>query len=176
MPMNLHLETPRLHLRPLALVDAPFILRLLNEPSFLEHIGDKGVRHLDGARAYLESGPMASYARHGHGLLAVELKATGQPIGMCGLLKREHLDHPDLGYAFVPEAWGQGYALEAARAALEGAKRDRVLALVSPANAASIRLLEKLGFASIAHPSANEGTAVFEWRHAGGSPSFTRSA
>ena len=158
------LETPRLTLRPFTRADAPFALRLLNEPSFHAHIGDKGVRDLDGARAYLEGGPLASYGRHGHGLMAVALKATGQPIGMCGLLKREHLERPDLGYAFLPEAWGQGYALEAARAVLDEAKRDRVLALVSPANAASIRLLEKLGFAAIAHPAANEGTAVFEWR------------
>lgn len=158
------LDTPRLHLRPFTPADAPFILRLLNEPSFHEHIGDKGVRDLDGARAYLEGGPMASYAAHGHGLMAVALKDSGALIGMCGLLQRAHLDHPDLGYAFVPEAWGQGYALEAAQAAMEDARQDRVLALVSPANAASIRLLEKLGFMRIAHPAANEGTAVFESR------------
>lgn len=157
-------ETPRLHLRPFTLNDAAFILRLLNEPSFHEHIGDKGVRDLDGARAYLANGPLSSYAAHGHGLLAVELKDGGAPIGMCGLLKREHLEHPDLGYAFVPEAWGQGYALEAARAVMNDAKLPRALALVSPGNAASIRLLEKLGFASIAHPAANESTAVFERR------------
>jgi RimJ/RimL family protein N-acetyltransferase len=90
--------------------------------------------------------------------------SEGTLIGMCGLLKREHLDAPDLGYAFLPEAWGRGYAFEAARAVMEEAKRDRVLALVSPGNAASIRLLEKLGFASIAHPAAHEDTAVFEWR------------
>ncbi|MBS1765806.1 MAG: GNAT family N-acetyltransferase [Acidobacteria bacterium] len=158
------LETARLNLRPLALDDAPFILRLLNEPSFLQHIGDKGVRDLDGARAYLANGPLASYAAHGHGLLAVELKEGGEPIGMCGLLQREHLEHPDLGYAFVPEAWGQGYASEGARAVLDEAKIPRILALVSPANAPSIRLLEKLGFTPIAHPAANEGTVVFEWR------------
>lgn len=161
---TLQIETPRLHLRPFTLDDAAFSLRLLNEPSFHEHIGDKGVRDLDGARAYLASGPMASYAAHGHGLLAVVLKATGEPIGMCGLLKREHLEHPDLGYAFVPEAWGQGYALEAARAVMNDAKLPRVLALVSPGNASSVRLLEKLGFARIAHAAANEGTAVFERR------------
>ncbi len=162
--MDLGLETSRLRLRPFTPADAAFALRLLNEPSFHEHIGDKGVRDLDGARAYLEGGPMASYAQHGHGLLAVELKETEQAIGMCGLLKREHLDCQDLGYAFLPEAWGRGYALEAARAVMGGPGIDRMLALVSPSNAASIHLLEKLGFAPIAHPAANEGTAVFEWR------------
>ena len=144
--MSLHLETPRLVLRPFTLDDAPFALRLLNEPSFLEHIGDKGVRDLEGARGYLETGPRASYARHGHGLLAVDLKATGETVGMCGLLKRDTLDDADLGYAFLPEAWGQGYALEAARAVLEDAGRARILAIVSQANTASIRLLEKLAF------------------------------
>ena len=160
-------ETARLRLRLLSLDDAPFILRLINEPSFLEHIGDKGVRDLEGARAYLADGPMASYARHGHGLMAVAVKETGEPIGMCGLLKREHLDHPDLGYAFLPEAWGLGYAFEAARAVLEDAKLDRVLALVSPGNGPSIRLLEKLGFAAVAHPAAHADTAVYAWRSAG---------
>ncbi|MBS1785279.1 MAG: GNAT family N-acetyltransferase [Acidobacteria bacterium] len=143
---SLALDTPRLHLRPFQLDDAAFVLRLLNEPSFIENIGDKGVRTLDDARRYLTTGPMASYAAHGHGLLAVERTSDGAPIGMCGLLKRDTLEHPDLGYAFFPEAWGQGYALEAARAVLQNAKRDRVLAIVSPGNAASIRLLEKLGF------------------------------
>jgi RimJ/RimL family protein N-acetyltransferase len=142
----LALDTPRLRLRPFTPDDASFALRLLNEPSFLQHIGDKGVRTAADAVAYLEKGPMASYARHGHGLMAVALKATGEPIGMCGLLKRDNLDHPDLGYAFLPEAWGQGYGLEAARAALEAAKRGCVLAIVSQGNAPSIKLLLKLGF------------------------------
>lgn len=142
----LALDTARLRLRPFCLDDAPFVVRLLNEPSFIEHIGDKGVRTLDDARRYLETGPMASYATHGHGLLVVERISDGAPIGMCGLLKRDILEYPDLGYAFFPEAWGQGYAHEAARAVLEDAKKARVLAIVSPGNASSIRLLEKLGF------------------------------
>lgn len=160
-------ETARLRLRPLAPDDAPFILRLLNEPSFLEHIGDKGVRSLEDARRYLEDGPLASYARHGHGLMAVALRETGEAIGMCGLLKREHLDHPDLGYAFLPQGWGRGYAFEAAQAVMGGAKLGRVLALVSPGNGPSIRLLEKLGFAAIDHPAAHADTAVYAWRSAG---------
>lgn len=160
------IETYRLHLRPFTLDDAPFILSLLNEPSFLQHIGDKGVRDLEGAKGYLTNGPMASYARHGHGLMAVVLKETGEPIGMCGLLKRDNLDHPDLGYAFVPEFWSKGYALEAARAVLEEAKFGRVLAIVSQGNAASIRLLEKLGFTfeklAAVYPDEPE-VAVYAW-------------
>lgn len=163
---SLRIEAPRLLLRPFTLEDAPFVLRLLNEPSFHEHIGDKGVRDLEGAKGYLSDGPMASYAKHGHGLMAVVLKATGEPIGMCGLLKRDNLDHSDLGYAFVPEAWGHGYALEAARAALGNAKRNRVLAIVSQGNVASIRLLEKLGFAFVRlealYPDEPE-VAVYAW-------------
>ncbi len=165
-PMNLNLETPRLLLHPFTHDDAPFILRLLNEPSFLQHIGDKGVRDLEGAKGYLSNGPMASYAKHGHGLMAVVPKATGEPIGMCGLLKRDNLDHPDLGYAFLPEAWGQGYAQEAAHAVLQDANLNRVLAIVSPSNAASLRLLEKLGFSfeklSALVPDDPE-VAVYAW-------------
>ena len=164
--MNLNLETPRLRLRPFTLEDAPFALRLLNEPSFLEHIGDKGVRSLEDARRYLEGGPMASYARHGHGLLAVELKEARALIGMCGLLKRDNLDDADLGYAFLPEAWGRGYALEAARAVMDEARRGRVLAIVSQANAASIRLLEKLAFRFERLAALHEGepeVAVYAW-------------
>lgn len=165
------LETPRLVLRPFTPQDAPFALRLLNEPSFLEHIGDKGVRDLEGARAYLEGGPLASYARHGHGLMAVILKASGAPIGMCGLLKRDTLPEPDLGYAFLPEAWGQGCALEAAQAVLVACPFPRLLAIVSPANGASIRLLEKAGFAFLRREAVHPGEpelAVYGWAAASG--------
>jgi RimJ/RimL family protein N-acetyltransferase len=160
------METERLLIRPLTPGDAPFIQRLLNEPSFLQHIGDKGVRTEEDAVAYLENGPMASYARHGHGLMAVMLKATGEPIGMCGLLKRDTLDLPDLGYAFLPEAWGRGYALEAGRAAMDQARRDRILAIVSQDNEASIKLLLKLGFEFVRldamYPDEPE-VAVYAW-------------
>lgn len=170
--MNLNIETPRLHLQFFALDDAPFTLRLLNEPSFLQHIGDKGVRDLEGARGYLTNGPLASYARHGHGLMAVVLKATGEPIGMCGLLKRDNLDHPDLGYAFLPEFGSKGYAREAAAAMLDhGAKAlgfQAILAIVSPGNAASIKLLLKLGFAFVRLDAMYPGepeVAVYAWEN-----------
>ena len=167
IPLN---STAHLHFRPFTLDDAPFILRLLNEPSFLQHIGDKGVRDLEGARGYLANGPLAGYARHGHGLMAVVLKETGEPIGMCGLLKRDNLDHPDLGYAFLPAFWSKGYAREAAAVTLEnGAKTlgfRTILAIVSQGNAASIRLLEKLGFAFVrleAMYPAEPEVAVYAW-------------
>lgn len=140
--------TARLRLRPIVLEDAPFILGLLNEPSFLEHIGDKGARDVEGARRYLTDGPLAMYATHGLGLWLVALQ-DGTPIGMCGMLQRPTLADPDLGFAFVPRYWGQGYAFEACQATLDWAREvrgfERVIAIVSPGNAASISLLQKLG-------------------------------
>jgi [ribosomal protein S5]-alanine N-acetyltransferase len=144
------LETERLILRRFVAGDAAFILRLLNEPSFIANIGDRGVRTREEAERYLLDGPIASYERHGHGLWLVARKETPHPIGMCGLLKRDQLPDVDLGYAFFPEFWAKGYALESARAALDWACSHgiaRVVAIVSPGNAPSIRLLEKLGFA-----------------------------
>jgi RimJ/RimL family protein N-acetyltransferase len=143
------LETSRLFLLQFRTSDAAFVLRLLNERSFIENIADRGVRTLEQAERYLLDGPIESYRRHGHGLWVVALKDTLQPIGMCGLLKREQLPDVDLGYAFLPEFWSKGYAHESARAVLDWAARrgiERVVAIVSPRNTASIRLLEKLGF------------------------------
>ena len=140
------LETERLLLRAFTTDDAPFILTLLNEPSFLRFIGDKKVRTLEDARQYLLNGPIASYNQHGFGLLLVELKESQTPIGMCGLLKREDLPDPDIGFAFLPAYWNKGFGFEAATAVLQDAQLDRVLAIVSPDNDPSIKLLEKLGF------------------------------
>ena len=144
------LETERLTVRKLNVDDAPFILTLLNEPSFLRYIGDKQVRNLDDARRYILDGPVTSYGRHGFGLSLVELKNSHMPIGMCGLLKREELPDPDIGFAFLPDFWTKGYAFEAAAAVLKDArerlKLNRVLAIVNPDNDASIKLLQKLGF------------------------------
>lgn len=143
------LETERLVLSRLAADDAEFILALLNEPSFHQFIGDRGVRGLEDARHYIASGPVASYERHGFGLYRVSLRSTGNAIGMCGLLKRDTLDDADVGYAFLPAYWGGGYATEASVAVLEHAGRDfgltRVVAIVSPENAASKAVLARLG-------------------------------
>jgi [ribosomal protein S5]-alanine N-acetyltransferase len=161
------LDTDRLTIRPFTLEDAPFILRLLNEPSFFEFIGDKGVRTLAQAEGYLRQGPLASYASHGHGLCMVQDRVTGAPMGMCGLIKRDTLPEVDLGYAFVPECWGQGLAREAAAACLAHGRAELglggVLAIVAPGNTASIRLLTALGFAPngrMAHGTGDE-VAVF---------------
>ena len=143
-------ETDRLVLRRFTPEDAGFVLRLLNEPSFIENIGDKGVRTLEQAVRYLADGPIQSYARNGHGLNLVSLKGSLQPIGMCGLLKRDGLLDVDLGYAFLPEFCSRGYAYEAAAGILRSRKElprlKRIVAFVSPGNAASIRVLHKLGF------------------------------
>ena len=141
--------TERLRLRRLTLSDAPFILEILNDPDWLRFIGDKGVRTLEDARNYIQTGPLESYARHGFGLLLVEQRADGAPAGLCGLVKREALEDVDVGYAFLPPFRGRGYAHEAASAVLRVAKDEvglrRVAAITNPDNARSIRVLEKLG-------------------------------
>ena len=143
------IETDRLVLRKPATDDAEFILELLNEPSFLHFIGDKGVRTLDDAREYIRQGPMVSYESHGFGLYLTLLKDGAVPIGMCGLLKRESLADVDIGFAFLPAYWSRGYALESASAVmrygLETRGLKRIVAITNPDNEASIRLLEKLG-------------------------------
>jgi RimJ/RimL family protein N-acetyltransferase len=143
------LETARLTLRRLEFDDAPFLVGLLNQPSFLANIGDRGVRDVDDAHRYLREGPMALYEKFGFGLWHVARRADGAAIGICGLLRRDILPDVDLGYAFVPEYWGQGYAFEAAQATLQHALRKfgltRVIGVVSPGNHRSIRVLEKLG-------------------------------
>lgn len=165
----LALETERLIIRDFATEDSPFILRLLNEPSFIRYIADKGVRTLDQASDYLLQGPMASYRVHGHGLYGVALKASGALIGMCGLIKREAFTEIDLGYAFLPEFEAKGYAFESAQAVLDYGIRElglgKCIALVSPDNDRSIRLLHKLGFhfaRTVQMAPDDPGTALFE--------------
>ena len=143
------LATERLILRRFVVDDAPFIFELLNDPAWLRFIGDKGVKTLDDARSYMRKGPMAMYERVGFGLYLTELKEGGIPIGMCGLIKRDSLDDVDIGFAYLPEFRGQGYAHEAATAMLAYGKDTvglkRVVAIASPDNVSSTRLLEKLG-------------------------------
>ncbi len=142
------LETPRLTLRRLQFDDAPFLVDLLNQPSFIENIGDRGVRSIEDAHRYLREGPMAMYDKFGFGLWHTATR-DGVPVGMCGLLKRDNLPDADIGYAFLPQFWGQGFAYEAAEATLRHGVRKfglaRVLGVVSEGNNGSIRVLEKLG-------------------------------
>ena len=130
--------------------DADFVLRLVNEPSFLRYIGDRGVRTIEDARRYIADGPVAGYARYGYGLLRVARKSDGTTVGMCGVLKRDTLPDPDIGFSFLPEFWSQGYALESAGAVMKHAREvlrlGRILAITTNDNESSIRLLGKLGF------------------------------
>jgi [ribosomal protein S5]-alanine N-acetyltransferase len=143
------LETGRLTLRRLDFDDAPFLVELLNQPSFLANIGDRGVRTVEDAPRYLREGPMAMYEKYGFGLWHVSRRSDGAAIGMCGLLKRDILPDVDVGYAFLPQFWGKGYAFEAADATLRHAAKKfglkRVVAVVSEGNEPSIRVIEKLG-------------------------------
>lgn len=162
------LETSRLNLRHLSTDDAAFMLSLLNDPGWLRFIGDRGVRNLDDARLYILQGAMENYARLGFGFYLVELRATGVAIGMCGLAQREYLESPDLGFAFLPEYCGQGYALEAARAVLQYAQTQlqlsRVLATTRLDNLRSSALLEKAGMhleQIIVHPDGDRELKLF---------------
>lgn len=143
------LETERLTLREITTDDAEFLLGLLNEPSFVQNIGDKKVRTIADARIYALNGPIASYKQHGFGLYLVSLKEKGEPIGICGLVKRDSLPDADIGYAFLPAFWRKGYALEATTAIKQHAftvlGHPQLLAIVNPENVSSIRVLEKIG-------------------------------
>src|SRR5258706_15675193 len=138
--MNI-LETEKLTLRQFTLDDAAFILELVNEPSFIHNIGDRGLRSLADAIKYIETRPVTSYARNGFGLYLVQLKESGESIGMCGLIKRKALEDVDIGYAFLPKFWSKGYAVESALAVKEkahGLGLERIVAIIDPANTGSI--------------------------------------
>ncbi|MED4908617.1 GNAT family N-acetyltransferase [Brevibacillus centrosporus] len=143
------LETERLHLRYQTLDDAPFILELVNDPAWLQFIGDRGVRTLDDARSYIANGAIKSYERDGFGFYLVERKEDHTLLGMCGLVKREGLEDVDIGFAFLPDYRSKGYAYEAASAVMQYAKETlgltRVVAITTQDNHSSGRLLEKLG-------------------------------
>jgi RimJ/RimL family protein N-acetyltransferase len=147
--MNYILETERLRLRELTLDDTAFIIELVNSPGWLKFIGDRNVKSEEQAKAYLQNGPLKSYRENGFGLSLVETKEGNRKIGMCGILKRDTLEHPDIGYALLPEFTGNGYAFEMAHAMLQYAtgqlKLPTICAITVPENARSIKILEKLG-------------------------------
>lgn len=144
------IETARLVLDELTTDDAEFILELVNEDPFVRYIGDKGVRNQEDACQYILKGPVASYERFGFGLYRVALRDGGHPIGISGVLKRDKLDYPDVGFAFLRRFWAKGYAFESAAAVMAHAREnqgvERLLAITSQENTASIGLLGKLGF------------------------------
>ena len=143
------LEAERLYIRHLTTEDAPFILELLNDPSFIQNIGDRNVRSIADAESYITKGPVTSYEKNGFGLDLVVLKETGEPIGICGLIKRDTLQDVDIGYAFLPKFWSKGYAVESALGVLEYGlkvkKLKRVVAITLEENKGSVRVLERIG-------------------------------
>lgn len=147
-------ETERVRLRRLHTADAAFLLELLNQPSWLEFIGDRNVRSAAQARDYLVQRIDAQFERYGYGMWGVELRVhaplmTGQPVGLVGLVKRDYLPEPDLGFALLDAYAGRGLAYEAACAVLPLARArglTRLLAITDPDNRRSIALLHRLDF------------------------------
>ncbi|MEC7262099.1 MAG: GNAT family N-acetyltransferase [Bacteroidota bacterium] len=149
--MKVILYTERLIFTETALSDSTFILELLNSPSWLQFIGDKGVRTEEDAQNYIRNSLLSFYKTNGFGLYKLVLKESREPMGLCGFLKRDYLEMPDIGFALLPEFEGKGLMFEASNALLEYAKStldfDEILAIVMPENKRSCQLLEKLGFA-----------------------------
>jgi ribosomal-protein-alanine N-acetyltransferase len=143
------LFTPRLRIDELTAEDAPFMLAMLNDPDFITNVADRGVRSLDQARQYISEGPVRSSREHGFGMFAVRLRDCGETVGLCGLVRRPQLEDVDIGYGFLPVGRGRGLAAEAAHRVWEHATGAlglrRLVAIVAPGNAPSIRLLEQLG-------------------------------
>ncbi|MDT4969538.1 MAG: hypothetical protein QOJ64_4275 [Acidobacteriota bacterium] len=163
-------ETDRLILRRVVVEDSEFILELLNDPSWVRYIGDKGLRTLDAARDYILKTLVAMYERLGFGLYLTALKDGGTPIGICGLIKRDSLEDVDIGFAFLPAFRRHGYAYESAAAVVEYGKRTfslrRLVAITSPDNYGSARLLEKLGFSFerlVKLSGDSEEISLFAW-------------
>ncbi|WP_339779040.1 GNAT family N-acetyltransferase [uncultured Thalassospira sp.] len=143
------ITTPRLILRQATREDAEFILKLLNQPDWIHYIGDRNIGDLASAAVYINERLIAAYERNGFGLYPVDLRATGETIGLCGLVKRDTLPDPDIGFAFLDKWQGQGFAREAANATLNHAYNDlgisRVVGFTLPGNNRSIHLLESIG-------------------------------
>ncbi|MBX2907281.1 MAG: GNAT family N-acetyltransferase [Taibaiella sp.] len=164
----LHLHTERLELVEFSAYNVSFIIELLNSPGWLQFIGDRNVRNPDDAKAYLLNGPMKSYVDNGFGALLVKERGSNQPIGMCGLFRRDYLNFPDIGFAFLPQFEGLGYAFEAASAVLNAASASgyqTIGAILTPDNSRSRQLLDRLGFVSkglIVPPGSTEELVLME--------------
>ena len=169
--MNI-ISTSRLHVTQLSEeLDASFILQLVNTPGWIRYIGDRNMHSVQDARQYISNGPVASYAKFGYGLWLIKRIEDNAPVGMCGLIKRDYLPHPDLGYALLPEYEGQGYATEAATAVMSHASQvlsiPVIAAISTDDNVRSLRLLFKLGFdfiGMITPPKQEEELMLLEKR------------
>lgn len=161
-------ETEQLVLRRLVPEDAQFLCRLLNEPSWLQNIGDRGVRTVPDAQQYIRDKFIASYESLGFGMYLTERRSDGSPLGLCGLVQRSYLPGPDIGFALLPEFWGRGYAFEASAALMgycsSALSLSKLLAIVKPDNLPSVRLLERLGFSQESEcrvPSTHELVSLY---------------
>jgi RimJ/RimL family protein N-acetyltransferase len=147
--MKIVIETDNLYLREIETTDAPFLIELLNSPAYIRFIGDRGVRTIADAVAYIEERPRESYQENGFGLWVIILKATNIPAGMCGLINRPELDDIDIGFALLPGYEGKGIGYEAASASLRYGLKElnipKIIGIVDPENAASIKLLKRIG-------------------------------
>ena len=167
--MNYILETEKLKLRELTLDDTSFIIELVNSTGWLKYIGDRNIKTTEQAKGYLKNGPIKSYQENGFGLWLVETKDNKNPIGMCGILHRDYLDNPDIGFAFLPEYIGMGFGFEAATGTISLAKNQlnfsSICAITMPDNVASIKLLEKIGMKfikSISPPGSQEELHLYQ--------------
>lgn len=163
------LETERLYIREFTYDDAPFIIELVNNPTWLEFIGDRNVNNLDDAHRYMRDKIIYLYQQYGYGPWLLEDKHTHEPIGMCGLINRDFLNDTDIGYALLPGFTGRGLAFEAAKAVLDYGYRvlqlPAIVAITLPTNTTSIRLLQKLGMqsnSSVQPPQSPNVLSLFE--------------
>lgn len=165
------LKTARLALRRVSLDDADLMLAVWNDPAFIENVGDRGIRSLAEARAAMQAGALKMYDDYGYGPYAMVLRSSGVRVGICGLFKRDNLEHPDIGFAVLPDYCGSGLAGEAAFAVLAHARDDlrltELTAIVSPGNTPSIGLIEKLGLSfskMIRMPGDNNDICLYQIR------------
>jgi RimJ/RimL family protein N-acetyltransferase len=149
MRADFSLQSARLELRPLTLDDADLMLAVWNDPAFYKYVGDRGIRTVEAAQEALAEGAFPLYEKYGYGPFRVALRANDEPIGTCGLFRREGYDDADIGWSVLPAYWGKGYAFEAARAVLAFAFDEvglsRITAFISPDNVPSLGLARKLG-------------------------------
>ena len=149
MANELLLETERLSLRWLTLDDADLLLAVWNDPAFVRHVGDRGIRTIEETRSAMQEGAFHLYETYGYGPYRIALKDTDVAVGLCGLFRRDNLEIADIGYAVLPEHCGKGYAHEASMAVIDYARdvlgMQQLCSIVSPNNDASVHLIRKLG-------------------------------
>jgi RimJ/RimL family protein N-acetyltransferase len=155
------IQTERLELREYTLKDAPFIFKLMNSDGWLKNIGDRNIKTIEDAEAYMQKNYLGSYEKHGFGPYLVSLKEDGTPLGSAGLYKRDNLEYPDVGFAFLPEFANKGYAFEAANAVMQFAaetlKIETIVGITIPENFSSIKLLKKLGLSEFGTYTYEDG-------------------